>query len=122
MKQYEIWWAELPRPGGCSPVLWLRRDDACEVLNKIVAPQRARRPRADNRSGVEALLEDLKSRGLLQGALVVCSTEFGRPTGQRLHSQYFDRRVPVHSERRRLQTGCSLVDTIILRDQIIWQG
>lgn len=39
MKQYEIWWAELPQPAGRRPVLLLSRDDAYAVLNKIVAAE-----------------------------------------------------------------------------------
>ena len=39
MKQYEIWWAELPKPAGRRPVLLLSRDDAYPVLNKFVAAE-----------------------------------------------------------------------------------
>ena len=39
MKQYEIWWAELPQPAGRRPVLLLSRDDAYGVLNKFVAAE-----------------------------------------------------------------------------------
>ena len=39
MKQYEIWWADLPKPGGRRPVLLLSRDDAYGVLNKFVAAE-----------------------------------------------------------------------------------
>lgn len=39
MKQYEIWWADLPKPAGRRPVLLLSRDDAYEVLNKFVAAE-----------------------------------------------------------------------------------
>ena len=37
MKQYEIWWADLPKPAGRRPVLLLSRDDAYGVLNKFLA-------------------------------------------------------------------------------------
>ena len=37
MKQYELWWANLPQPSGRRPVLLLSRDDAYEHLNKFVA-------------------------------------------------------------------------------------
>jgi mRNA interferase MazF len=37
LKQYEIWWAELPAPAGRRPVLLLSRGDAYEVLNKYIA-------------------------------------------------------------------------------------
>ena len=37
MKQYELWWANLPEPAGRRPVLPLSRDDAYEYLNKFVA-------------------------------------------------------------------------------------
>ncbi len=39
MKQYEIWWADLPQPAGRRPVLLLSRDDAYGVLNKYVAAE-----------------------------------------------------------------------------------
>ncbi len=37
LKQYEIWWAQLPAPAGRRPVLLLSRDDAYSVLNKFIA-------------------------------------------------------------------------------------
>ena len=36
MKQYEIWWADLPPPAGRRPVLLLSRDAAYRYLNKYV--------------------------------------------------------------------------------------
>lgn len=39
LRQYEIWWADLPRPAGRRPVLLLSRDDAYAVLNKVVAAE-----------------------------------------------------------------------------------
>jgi mRNA interferase MazF len=36
LKQYEIWWASLPRPAGRRPVLLLSRDSAYSYLNKFV--------------------------------------------------------------------------------------
>jgi mRNA interferase MazF len=39
LKQYEIWWAELPKPAGRRPFLLLSRDDAYEFLNKFVAAE-----------------------------------------------------------------------------------
>ncbi len=39
LKQYEIWWADLPKPAGRRPVLLLSRDDAYPVLNKFVAAE-----------------------------------------------------------------------------------
>ena len=39
MKQYEIWWAELPSPAGRRPVLLLTRDSAYEFLNKVAAAE-----------------------------------------------------------------------------------
>jgi mRNA interferase MazF len=36
MKQFEIWWADLPGPGGRRPVLLLTRNDAYSYLNKFV--------------------------------------------------------------------------------------
>jgi mRNA interferase MazF len=39
LKQYEIWWANLPVPAGKRPVLLLSRDDAYGYLNKFVAAE-----------------------------------------------------------------------------------
>ncbi len=39
MRQYEIWWADLPKPAGRRPVLLLSRDGAYGVLNKFVAAE-----------------------------------------------------------------------------------
>lgn len=37
MKQYEIWWADLPAPIGTRPVLLLSRDPAFEYLHRVIA-------------------------------------------------------------------------------------
>ena len=37
MKQYEIWWAELPEPIGTRPVLLLSRDGAYQYLSRVLA-------------------------------------------------------------------------------------
>jgi hypothetical protein len=39
VKQYEIWWAALPKPAGRRRVLLLSRDDAYSVLNKFIAAE-----------------------------------------------------------------------------------
>jgi mRNA interferase MazF len=39
LKQYEIWWAQLPAPAGRRPVLLLSRDDAYGFLNKFIAAE-----------------------------------------------------------------------------------
>ena len=39
MRQFEIWWAKLPKPAGRRPVLLLTRDDAYSYLNKFVAAE-----------------------------------------------------------------------------------
>ena len=39
MRQYEIWWADLPGPAGERPVLLLSRDDAYEYLNKFLVAE-----------------------------------------------------------------------------------
>ncbi|MGQ0505589.1 MAG: type II toxin-antitoxin system PemK/MazF family toxin [Myxococcaceae bacterium] len=36
MKQYEVWWAELPAPVGRRPVLLLSRNAAYEFLSRIL--------------------------------------------------------------------------------------
>jgi mRNA interferase MazF len=37
MRQYEIWWADLPEPIGTRPVLLLTRDGAYAYLNRLLA-------------------------------------------------------------------------------------
>ena len=37
MKQFEIWWADLPEPVGRRPVLLLSRNDAYNYLSKFIA-------------------------------------------------------------------------------------
>ena len=39
MKQFELWWAELPDPAGRRPVLLLSRNDAYAYLNKFVVAE-----------------------------------------------------------------------------------
>ena len=39
MRQYEIWWAELPPSAGRRPVLLLSREDAYTYLNKFLAAE-----------------------------------------------------------------------------------
>ncbi len=39
MRQYEIWWADLPKPAGRRPVLLLTRDDGYSYLNKFIAAE-----------------------------------------------------------------------------------
>ena len=39
MKQYEVWWANLPAPAGKRPVLLLTRDTGYEYLNKFIAAE-----------------------------------------------------------------------------------
>ena len=39
MRQYEIWWAELPQPAGHRPVLLLSREDAYSYLDKFLAAE-----------------------------------------------------------------------------------
>ena len=39
LKQYEIWWANLPGPAGRRPVLLLSRDSAYTVLQKFVVAE-----------------------------------------------------------------------------------
>ncbi len=39
MRQFEIWWADLPLPAGRRPVLLLSRDSAYQVLNKFLAAE-----------------------------------------------------------------------------------
>jgi mRNA interferase MazF len=37
--QFEIWWADLPKPAGRRPVLLLSRDDAYSYLHKFVVAE-----------------------------------------------------------------------------------
>jgi mRNA interferase MazF len=39
VKQFEIWWANLPAPAGRRPVLLLSRNDAYQYLNKFVVAE-----------------------------------------------------------------------------------
>lgn len=39
MKQFEIWWADLPEPAGRRPVLLLSRDDAYDYLSKFIVAE-----------------------------------------------------------------------------------
>ena len=39
MRQYELWWAQLPQPAGRRPVLLLSRSDSYEYLNRFVAAE-----------------------------------------------------------------------------------
>ena len=39
MKQYEVWWANLPAPAGRKPVMLLSRYSAYEYLNKFVVAE-----------------------------------------------------------------------------------
>jgi mRNA interferase MazF len=39
MKQFEIWWANLPPPAGRRPVLLLSRNDAYQYLNKFIVAE-----------------------------------------------------------------------------------
>jgi mRNA interferase MazF len=39
VRQYEIWWANLPSPAGRRPVILLSRNDAYQYLNKFVAAE-----------------------------------------------------------------------------------
>jgi len=39
VKQFEIWWANLPAPAGRRPVLLLSRDDAYQYLSKFIVAE-----------------------------------------------------------------------------------
>jgi mRNA interferase MazF len=39
VKQFEIWWADLPKPAGRRPVLLLTRDDGYAYLNKVIVAE-----------------------------------------------------------------------------------
>jgi len=39
VKQYEIWWANLPAPAGRRPVLLLSRNDAYQYLSKFIVAE-----------------------------------------------------------------------------------
>jgi mRNA interferase MazF len=39
VKQYELWWAELPGPIGRRPVLLLSRDSAYRVLSRVTVAE-----------------------------------------------------------------------------------
>jgi mRNA interferase MazF len=39
LRQFEIWWADLPKPAGRRPVLLLTRDEAYVYLNKFIVAE-----------------------------------------------------------------------------------
>jgi mRNA interferase MazF len=39
VKQFEIWWANLPKPAGRRPVLLISRNGAYEYLNKFIVAE-----------------------------------------------------------------------------------
>jgi len=39
MRQFEIWWANLPAPAGRRPVLLLSRNDAYQYLNRFIVAE-----------------------------------------------------------------------------------
>ena len=39
MKQYELWWAQLPKPAGKRPVILLSRNNSYQYLNKFVVAE-----------------------------------------------------------------------------------
>lgn len=46
MRQFEVWWAELPDPVGRRPVLLLTRNQAYEYLNKVIVAELTTRVRS----------------------------------------------------------------------------
>lgn len=39
MRQFEVWWADLPQPAGRRPVLLLTRDSAYDYLKKYIVAE-----------------------------------------------------------------------------------
>jgi len=39
LRQYELWWAKLPKPAGKRPILLLSRDHSYQYLNKFIAAE-----------------------------------------------------------------------------------
>ncbi len=39
MRQFEVWWANLPAPAGRRPVLLLSRNDAYQYLSKVIVAE-----------------------------------------------------------------------------------
>jgi mRNA interferase MazF len=62
VKQYEVWWVELPEPVGRRPVLLLSRDSAYEVLNKLVVAEVTTRVRGIPQEVAMGPREGLASR------------------------------------------------------------
>jgi len=46
LRQFEIWWANLPQPAGRRPVLLLSRNDAYQYLNKVIVAEITTKMRA----------------------------------------------------------------------------
>jgi mRNA interferase MazF len=67
MKQYEIWWADLPAPIGRRPVMLLSRDAAYEFLSKYIA--------AEITTRVRAIPQEVRL-GRREGMTVACAANF----------------------------------------------
>ena len=67
MKQYEIWWANLPAPAGRRPVLLLSRDAAYKYLNKLIV--------VEITTTIRGIAEEVplgRTEGLLQPCVANC--------------------------------------------------
>jgi len=99
VKQFEIWWAELPKPAARRPVGLLCRDDAYSCLNNLwpKSPPRLAtfrlRFRWASRKDAEALRRQLRqpSHGAAPGAArenleARCESHFGSQTCRRIRT------------------------------------
>lgn len=89
MTQYEIWWADLPKPVGRRPVLLLSRAPAYEYLNKFICASISRRIR---RIPQEVLL------GRPEGLGGACAANFDNL--QLIHRDALSARIGMLSPRR----------------------
>ena len=74
MKQFEIWWADLPKPVGRRPVLLLSRDDAYSCLNKFVVAEVTTTVR-----GIPSEIPLGRPKGMLKPCVANCDHLFALP-------------------------------------------
>ncbi len=89
MKQFEIWWVNLPKPAGRRPVLLLSRNDAYLYLNKFIVAEITTTIRA---IPVEVALS--KRDGLSKVCVVNCDNL------RTIARQWLVERITILSQRR----------------------
>jgi mRNA interferase MazF len=91
VKQYEIWWAQLPEPVGTRPILLLSRDAAYDYLNRVLGVEVTTRVRGIPQEVVLGPREGLPRRcvasldNLRAVPKVALGTRIGRLQDRRIH-------------------------------------